>query len=721
MSAPTISLGSLRYRQKLFLGIFVALVQLVVVGFWIQSPLPRFNTTQSASAEVPQPTSSFVLNRINLLLTVDESIASLVESLTTLEFLPQRLPILLAGLLIALASASLGRLVLRAIITLEKMPILLAWSLYYGLGTTLLGTLVLGLGCLGWLQPTLFRCLFVLIGLLGFGSWLWDRWRRRLDRPPSEGTNQVDPSQGTSSGWFNWGLISLFSGVVILMALGAIQPTVEFDALAYHLQGPKEYYQAGQIRFLPHNVYTSMPSAVEMLHLAGMVLLDDWWSGGLVGQLLIAGFAPATAILIGYMVERCGGSGLGWFAAVLYLTTPWVYRLAVYPFVEGPLCYFHAAGILGVLLATSDPSHDQRGRSGWYRWAVAGLYAGGAMGCKYPGLVTAVIPIGVVALIQAIRVRSVGTLIGYGVGVAVAIGPWLLRNLIDTGNPVYPLAFDLFGGRYWTEDLDQKWWRVHGPREFSLPSLREGLLNVAGRSDWQSILFILLAPLALLKASKRRLVLGLLTYLLLIFASWYFLTHRLERFWIPLLPAFAILGGLGASWQSGRLWAFWRGVILVAATLFNLGLILTPLSGPVDWTADLQRLRREVPASVNPALTTMDRNLPPDAKPLLVGQAAVFYLNRDLVYNSVFNPEIIEVIAQGRSAGAIRAELHRLGVTHLYVDWSEIERHRKPGGYGFTDFVTQELFDRLVAAGVLGPPRPIDGRHILFEVRGKHN
>ena len=54
------------------------------------------------------------------------------------------------------------------------------------------------------------------------------------------------------------------------MLLGSMLPAIDFDVLEYHLQGPKEYYQAGRIAFLPHNVYTNMPFDVEMLHLLGM-------------------------------------------------------------------------------------------------------------------------------------------------------------------------------------------------------------------------------------------------------------------------------------------------------------------------------------------------------------------------------------------------------------------------------------------------------------------
>src|SRR5206468_4745108 len=85
---------------------------------------------------------------------------------------------------------------------------------------------------------------------------------------------------------------------LVIMSLGSMLPTIDFDVLEYHLQGPKEYYQAGRIAFLPHNVYTNMPFGVEMLHLLGMEVLDDWWWGALVGQFLVAWFAPAAAVLI---------------------------------------------------------------------------------------------------------------------------------------------------------------------------------------------------------------------------------------------------------------------------------------------------------------------------------------------------------------------------------------------------------------------------------------
>ena len=92
---------------------------------------------------------------------------------------------------------------------------------------------------------------------------------------------------------FSWlDLCSSIGPFLVIMLLGSMLPAIDFDVLEYHLQGPKEYYQAGRIAFLPHNVYTNMPFGVEMLHLAGMEVMGDWWWGGLVGQFLVAALCP---------------------------------------------------------------------------------------------------------------------------------------------------------------------------------------------------------------------------------------------------------------------------------------------------------------------------------------------------------------------------------------------------------------------------------------------
>ncbi|HZW33690.1 MAG TPA: hypothetical protein VFF52_23415, partial [Isosphaeraceae bacterium] len=478
------------------------------------------------------------------------------------------------------------------------------------------------------------------------------------------------------------------------------------------LQAPKEYFQQGSIAFLPHNVYAGMPLSVEMLHLLGMEVLDDWWTGALAGQLLVAFFAPTTAILIARTIWRCVSPRAAWCAAVIYLTTPWVYRLAVIPYVEGPLCCYHAALLaLALRAGTTDPPDRER------LWGVAGLLAGGAMACKYPALVSAVVPFGVLAVVAAVRHRSARIVLAFLAGWAVVMVPWLTRNVMDTGNPVYPLGYRVFGGRHWDADQDAKWWRAHGPRPIAAKALAAAVVDISGRSDWQSPLYAALAPLALLRRGSRRLVLALWAYVVYLFLTWWLLTHRLDRFWIPLLPALAMLASIGADAIRRTAWTLLLAAVMAVSILSNLAYIATVLCGLNEWTKDYRALRAQVPETLNPSLAQLNAVLPPGSKVLLVGQAAVFYIDHPLVYNTVFNHETIETLARGRSPDQVRRALRERGITHVYVDWAEIARYRSPGHYGFTPFVTPELFASLVNAGVLEPPVPIGEAQRLYRVR----
>jgi hypothetical protein len=502
------------------------------------------------------------------------------------------------------------------------------------------------------------------------------------------------------------------------MALGAMLPTFDYDAIEYHLEGPKEYFQNGRITFLEHNVYTSMPFNVEMLHLLGMEILDDWWQGALVGQVLVACYAPATAAMIALSARRFASQRAAWVAAAVYLTTPWVYRIATIPYVEGPLCYFHAALIwVAARSWAEDTDAGLRSRL----WTLAGLLAGGAMACKYTALVTAVVPFAAFSAVAAWRARSLRPALAFALGTAVVIGPWLLKNVVDTGNPVYPLAYRVFHGRHWDEAREVKWSAAHGRRPVTWPALVDGLLDVAGRSDWQSHLYVALAPLALMRHGSRRQALALWGYVLWLFAVWWLLMHRLDRFWLPILPAGAILAGLGADWTRLKGWSIMLAMVLAAGILCNFVYISTALAGPNDWTGDLDRLRSAVPDSLNPPLSHLDRDLPSGKRVLLVGQAAVFHMRHPVVYNTVFNTEILETLTRERTPEQAHDDLLRMGVDYVYVDWREIERFRSPGNYGFTAYITRSVFHRLVRAGVLEPEPKPGLEQDLYRVRKRSN
>jgi hypothetical protein len=692
-----------------------------------EKPLSRFDLLRDSVPEVFVPGLKFDRSHLGSALT----------KLSHFQYLGQRLPIVLAAGFIAGSAIATGNLVLRALRIRSRLSTSERIAIGYGLGTTLLGVIILMIGRMGWISPWLIR-----IGLalpLAFEAICSLRFARRTQAGDSPRTVRADPTK--------FGLLLIVGPFLYLMVLGAMQPSEEFDSLSYHLQGPKEYFQAGRIAFLPHNVYTSMPFNVEMLHLLGMEVVNDWWLGALVGQLLIAGFAPASAVLIARTATKLGSTRAGWVAAVIYLTTPWIYRLALMPYVEGPLCYFHAALLFVVFgLRTQDSglgTQDLEGRVGLAlpmglvsagqalayasdRRAsvlspesfVLGLLAGGAMATKYPGLISAVIPFGLWASWMSFRERNWRVAVGFVLGVGLVMTPWLSKNVIDTGNPVYPLGYKVFGASHWNAGQDAKWSAVHGPRPVEISAFWKSIVEVAGRSDWQSPLFLAMAPLAFLRRGSRQASFWLALYSSYLFLTWWFLTHRLDRFWLPILPGLAIMAGLGADWTRGKLWSVVLGLLLGLSVWMNATYCSTALAGPNEWTTDLVELRTIVPKSISESLYQLDNVLlPPGAKPLLVGQAAVFHLNRPIVYNTVFNEETIETLAKGKTAEQLGQELRKRGITHIYVDWSEINRYRSPGNYGFTPFVTTEFFQGLVKAGILGIPKQVGPRQVLYEVK----
>jgi hypothetical protein len=692
----TLAAQRTRVLQLLAIAI-LAVVELVWLAWFLIVPLPNSNN-------VGVPAAKALRRGLLLLKTFPEVVPDTpwrdsylgkgLEELSHIENLPQRVPIMLAAALVAAAAVGLGDLVLRRFRLLDGLKAGERVAIDYGLGAGLLAVVTLVVGRAGWLNPWAIRVglgLVAAVGLVTSGL-----WRAGWARPRSSSIV----------------LGFIISPLLLVMILGAMLPSIDFDVLEYHLQGPKEYYHAGQIRFLPHNVYTSMPFGVEMLHLLSMEVMGDWWWGGLAGQLLVALFAPAAAMLIAGATTRAGSPRGAWLATVVYLSTPWIYRVAVLAYVEGPLCFYHAALLWGVIRGVKDGVFSS-GR--W--WLLLGLLAGCAMGCKYPSLISAVLPMGVVAVIGAVRARSIAPVACYVVGWAVVMGPWLGKNLVDTGNPVFPLADSVFHGRHWDAARETKWSVAHGRRPVTRAELWTSLVDIAGRSDWQSSLYAALAPLALLRPGSRRVAFALWGYVVYEFLAWWLLTHRLDRFWLPLLPALAILAGLGGDWSRARAWTILVGVLVAIALIMNLTLISTALAGLNDWTSDLVKLRRRVPAMWNPPLARLDTELPDDARPLLVGQAAVFHLGHNVAYNTVFDPETIEVLASGKSPAELRRALHERQLTHIYVDWKEIARHRQPGGYGFTDFVIPDRFARWVAAGVLERPRNLGTEQELYSVR----
>jgi hypothetical protein len=497
-----------------------------------------------------------------------------------------------------------------------------------------------------------------------------------------------------------------------------------YDVLEYHLEAPREYYNAGRITFLPHNVYASFPQQMEMLYLLLMHLAGDVYAAAIPAQLLHA----ACGILAVIALASAARPGWGrWLVALLAGSTPWLAYLGCLAYVENGMLFFAAVAV-GVLI-----DQERANATGeWRTILTAGLCAGLAGGCKYTALMFVALALGLAWLITTraslgSRVRRIGI---FGIGVLLAFSPWLVRNGAFTGNPVYPFAYRWFGGKAWSEDQARQWTAGHRVRaEHDSLAGRLGLAVhelfgsvqqrarvTSGRmmltryeiqpSLFGQVLFVLALVGACVGRSRRAALLG--TWAVLIVLGWVWLTFIPGRFAVPLIVPLALLGGecLAADGPTGsfrgRSWLRWP-VLLLALTgaLINDVSLAGKLREHRDyWKRDANALLSSLVGQTTVLVEghALTQELDADAYAWLVGEAAVFYIDRQIHYTVPFSRDPWLEFAATADASQCLDWLRDRHVSHVVFSWSEIERLRRT--YGFSGIVTHDWVARLKQAGL---------------------
>lgn len=166
-----------------------------------------------------------------------------------------RLPILgLAALIIGVAYG-MGRGLLNVLGLLHVLSRAERVVFGIGLGLNALSLSTLCVGLLGWLrEPFGIATISAFATLLLALNWTTGKLRGR--------TTRQEPS--SSFGHVGWLMVVGIAAFSIMILLGSALPPWHFDVRAYHLQAPKEWYAAGTISFMPHNVYANMPLGAEM-------------------------------------------------------------------------------------------------------------------------------------------------------------------------------------------------------------------------------------------------------------------------------------------------------------------------------------------------------------------------------------------------------------------------------------------------------------------------
>ena len=320
---------------------------------------------------------------------------------------------------------------------------------------------------------------------------------------------------------------------------------------------------------------------------------------------------------------------------------------------------------------------------------AVGLCAGLAGGCKYTALVLIVVALGLAWLVVSIN-RSTDwkpvlhKLAVFGFGALLAFSPWLIRNTAFTGNPVYPFAYQWLGGEAWNAEQDRQWSEGHrvSPEHDSIM----GRLALAGReltgnfeevgetqidhrvparrrfapSLFGQVIFVL--ALFGLSIRRDRAAVFLALWAGLIVLAWMTLTFIPGRFAVPLVVPLALLGGEAIIERStpgnrvGRRWLHWLVVpiVIIGGLLNDAALTGRLRERGSQWTArtgvPMKMLLGQTGAFLE--IHYLNRQLPTDARVWLVGDAAVFYADRDIHYTVTFSRDPwLEYRRQGHIGG----------------------------------------------------------------------
>ncbi|MCA9069087.1 MAG: hypothetical protein KDA84_09205, partial [Planctomycetaceae bacterium] len=647
------------------------------------------------------------------------------------QYLPERLALWGMAIFIVAGAWGMGHLLSRWLVPRELLTSLERFVFSCGAGLSVVSLMTLLCGLAGFLHRGFFGAVLGLSFLVALGERLWSRYQSGKSLSKSNSSSQP----------LLWPVVvvGLLLPFLVMMVLGGVSPSTDFDVKEYHFGGPKEFFLAGRVQFLPHNVYTSFPFLTEMLTLLGMVLRNDWLTGALVGKSVLMLFIPLTGLAILAAGRRWFGNGAGWLGMLIWLTTPWATRIAIIAYAEGGLtCYLFLA-FFATLIAVQQFRGDQ-GQPGLF--LLAGILAGSAMACKYTGLVSVVFPLAAWVMFVVLRHKPQAaspmsrtqvwwrTLGVFTLGVVVAIGPWLVKNWGETGNPVYPLAWSIFGGRDWNAELNAQWTKAHSPPHHHLSSLvvlENGapgwIIDVMAINDWLSPLLYGFAPLVVWVPGFRRLSGKIWLYVAWLFFAWWCFTHRLDRFWVPMLPLVALLAGAGAVWSSDRLWRIVGGTVIALTLVFNFVLVATQNTGYIAGLTkldDAAAFTARITAPEMDYLNKLAKSSSEEIRVLSVGEAEVFDAQFPILYNTVFDRSIFQEWTEQpdsdlppkdrpmKSSEEIREKLRQEGITHVLVNWQEILRYRPT--YGYAEYITPERFDWLVEQGILESPQVLNRR-----------
>ncbi|MFZ5787162.1 MAG: hypothetical protein ACOY3Y_12035 [Acidobacteriota bacterium] len=459
--------------------------------------------------------------------------------------------------------------------------------------------------------------------------------------------------------------ISAGLGILLLAAPLWLLPIHFYDTLAYHLGLPWSWLANGSFAAQPHVVYSRFPLAASVVFLLPSFLGVPEAAAGVHALTCAAALATCLSIARRLGAGRWAAAAPGLLLACWHLV-----------FV-GTVAAADGVVLLGALVAV------ERLVAGQEETRLPGVAVGLALGLALAAKYTAFIPVAAVLAALALCGRPLQALASGAVALA-ASSFWWLRNVIETGNPLFPLFWSVLGGAGWTAADQAKWEAL--VREGAGQSLDPGA--VAARLvvppdglGWWVALAAVPALVAVIRPPGHAVRSRLVALAAALMAVGWVATSQTTRYAMPLAALLAVLAAVGTAAMSVRPRLFVAaglglGVALGAASLGSF--LFGTLGVHRVWLGETtaEDWRRTVTVSDPlPAYHAAARQLPPGSRLLLVGEGRPHGCPLPHHASSAYDRQLVErVAAETTAPGDVARRLRAMGFTHAVVNHGELRR-----------------------------------------------
>ncbi|MCX5855417.1 MAG: phospholipid carrier-dependent glycosyltransferase [Deltaproteobacteria bacterium] len=483
--------------------------------------------------------------------------------------------------------------------------------------------------------------------------------------------------------------------IVIVIAL---TPPIASDALIHHLAIPKLWLVNGGFYEIKWADFSYYPMNIDLLYLISLYFNND-----ILPNFIHMGFGIGTAWMIYLYLNRHFNRVAGLLGVLVFVSTPIVLRMSTVAYVDLGLAFFTTVSILAFI-------HWRTGGYEEFKWLlIASIAMGLALGTKYNALIAWVFLSFSVVFLYSRDTGAQWRAIRYGIVFFLVslfvFSPWLIKNLILTGNPLYPLFKGLFHAGISNIDPEGSVRSIiPGNVHMGMFQLREMLY---GESFWDTLLIpvrfffqgqdysgryfdgvlnpilIVLVPFAFMKRSLHGDKLFFVFFSVFFILTAFFLDQLHIRYILPAIPFLSLLTVMGImnifAWTSEKtgpsksVYAFIILLFLFLLGTRNVIYLKEYFQGiqPVNYVLNRETrdayLNRHTRSYA--AIGYINRHTPPDAKVRLLFLARRgYYLDRIYEDDATYGMDVMRGLAANASdAGSFRKYLDSLGCTLLLM------------------------------------------------------